>query len=100
MIVEAVEDPAQPESYLGLVRAKQADGLVVLNPRKNDEGLRQLALEDVPLVIMGASELPEAYTVSTRDNSVSAQRATEHLIGLGHTRIAHSHLWGARVSGG
>ena len=89
VIVEAVEDPAKPDAYLELVRAKQVDGLVVLNPRSNDEGLRKLVLENFPLVIMGASELPEAYTVSTRDNSISAERATEHLIALGHTRIAH-----------
>ncbi len=99
VIVEAVPDPAKPESYLGLVRAKQVDGLVVLNPRKNDEGLRRLALEDVPLVIMGASELPEAHTVSTRDNSVSAQKATEHLIGMGHTRIAHITYGGLEYQG-
>ncbi len=99
VIVEAVPDPAKPESYLGLVRAKQVDGLVVLNPRKNDEGLRRLALEDVPLVIMGAFELPEAHTVSTRDNSVSARKATEHLIGLGHTRIAHISYGGLEYQG-
>lgn len=99
VIVEAVEDPTKPDAYLELVRAKQVDGLVVLNPRRNDEGLRQLVLEDFPLIIVGASELPQAYTVSTRDNSVSAKKATEHLIGLGHVYIAHISYGGLEYQG-
>lgn len=99
VIVESVEDPARPDAYLELVRAKQVDGLVVLNPRSNDAQLRQLVLEGFPLVILGASELPQAYTVSTADNSVAARRLTEHLIKLGHTRIAHITYGGLEYQG-
>ncbi len=99
VIVEAVEDPTQPDAYLELVRAKQVDGLVVLNPRKGDKGLTRLAEENLPLVIMGASELPHAYTVSTDDNSVPAKRLTEHLIKLGHTHIAHISYGGLEYQG-
>lgn len=89
VIVEAVEDPRQPDAYADLVRARQVDGLVVLNPRKDDEQLQALILEDYPLVILGASKLAQAFTISTNDNSVAARRATEHLLKLGHTRVAH-----------
>lgn len=89
VIVEAVEDPGRPDAYTDLVRAKQVDGLVVLNPRKDDEQLQALILEDYPLVIIGASKLAQAFTVSTLDNSVAARQATNHLVALGHTRIAH-----------
>ena len=99
VIVEAVPDPAQPDAYLELVRAKQVDGLVVLNPRQRDKGLARLVKEDVPLVIIGASELPHAYTVSTGDNSLPAKRLTEHLIDLGHTRIAHISYGGLEYQG-
>lgn len=99
VIVEAVPDPARPDAYLDLVRAKQVDGLVVLNPRRGDKELARLAQEDFPLVIMGASELPHVHTVSTADNSVPAERLTEHLIGLGHTRIAHVSYGGLEYQG-
>ena len=99
VIVEAVPDPAQPDAYLELVRAKQVDGLVVLNPRWGDKELSRLTKEDVPLVIIGASELPHAYTVSTDDKTAPAKRLTEHLIRLGHTRIAHISYGGLEYQG-
>ncbi len=99
VIVEAIEDPAQPDAYLELVRAKQVDGLVVLNPRRGDRGLAKLTKEDIPVVIMGASELPQAHTVSTDNNSAPAKRLTEHLIKLGHTRIAHISYGGLEYQG-
>ena len=99
VIVEAAPDPARPDAYLELVRAKQVDGLVVLNPRRGDKGLVKLSGENFPLVIMGASELPHAYTVSTDDNSVPAKRLTRHLTELGHTRIAHISYGGLEYQG-
>lgn len=99
VIVEAVEDPARPGAYTELVRAKQVDGLLVLNPRKNDAQLRGLVLENFPLVILGASELARAHTVSTPGNAVFARRATEHLIRLGHRRVAHITYGGLEYQG-
>jgi DNA-binding LacI/PurR family transcriptional regulator len=99
VIVEAVENPERPDAYLELAQAKQVDGLVVLNPRKNDEGLRKLVEGGFPLVLMGASELPEAYTVSTADNTLAARRLTEHLLALGHTRVAHITYGGLEYQG-
>ncbi len=99
VIVEAVPDPARPDVYLELVRAKQVDGLVVLNPRRDDKELSRLTKEDVPLVIIGASGLPHAYTVSTDNNTAPARRLTEHLIRLGHTRIAHISYGGLEYGG-
>ena len=99
VIVEAVEDPGRPDAYTDLVRAKQVDGLVVLNPRKDDEQLQALILEDYPLVILGASELAQAFTISTDDNSIAARQATAHLTALGHTRIAHITYGGLEYQG-
>ena len=79
--------------------AKQVDGLVVLNPKKNVRRLRELILEGYPLVILGASELPQAHTISMFDNTVPGQRATEHLLGLGHRRIAHISYGGLEYRG-
>ncbi|ADI15094.1 LacI family DNA-binding transcriptional regulator [Truepera radiovictrix] len=98
VIVEAVEEP-RPGAYLELVRAKQVDGLVVLNPRRGDAQLSELAREGFPLVIMGASEIPEVCTVSSRDNTLGARRAVTHLIALGHTRIAHISYGGLEYRG-
>ena len=85
-LVEAPEDVHRPDAYIKLVRAKQIDGLVVINPRPDDEGLRQLASEGFPLVTLGKVQGANGYSVSHR---TAVREAVKHLIELGHSRIAH-----------
>ncbi|AFR20710.1 LacI family transcription regulator [Burkholderia pseudomallei BPC006] len=64
---------------------------MVLNPRKLDDGhLHELAHKGFPLVVFG-SNLTETKSMCAIgiDNRSAAQRATEHLLHLGHERIAH-----------
>lgn len=89
VIVEAVGTSGEHDPYRELVRSRRVDGLVVLEARVGDTKLSELARENFPLVILGASDVEEAYTVSTPHNALPAKRATEHLIRLGHQRIAH-----------
>ncbi len=84
-LVEAPEEVGNPDAYINLVRAKQIDGLVVINPRLNDEGLRQLAAEGFPLVTLG-KVAGGGHSVSHR---TGVREAVQHLINLGHRRIAH-----------
>lgn len=84
-LVEAPEDVSKPDAYLRLVRAKRIDGLVVINPRLNDEGLRQLTAEGFPLVTLGKGA-GGGHSVSHR---TGVREAVQHLITLGHRRIAH-----------
>jgi len=85
-LVEAPEDVSNPDAYIRLVRAKRIDGLVVINPRLNDEGLRQLTQEGFPLVTLGKPRGSGGYSVSHR---AGVREAVRHLIDLGHQRIAH-----------
>jgi LacI family transcriptional regulator len=91
-LVETPEDVSQPDAYIKLVRAKQIDGLVVINPRPHDEGLRQLNQEGFPLVTLGklreagGNKAPPNHSVSHR---TGVRGAVRHLIKLGHRRIAH-----------
>lgn len=86
VIVEAVPDVKEPDAYLSLVRAKQIDGLVVLNTRSDDEQLPKLIEEGFPIVTLGRIGHPKEYSVN---HQALSRQAMEHLIGLGHERIAH-----------
>jgi DNA-binding LacI/PurR family transcriptional regulator len=88
VLVEAVEDVTRPDAYHELVRAKQIDGLIVLNPRRDDLRLPQLVNDDYPLVTLGTIPGCDPVRVHT-DNHGLAQRATEHLLALGHRRVGH-----------
>ncbi|WP_433856378.1 LacI family DNA-binding transcriptional regulator [Streptomyces kronopolitis] len=67
----------------------RVDGLVVVGTLPDTTGLAEAA-ERVPTVIAGNHEprLPHTDLVAN-DDEHGARLATEHLIGLGHRRIAH-----------
>jgi DNA-binding LacI/PurR family transcriptional regulator len=67
----------------------RADGLVVVGTQPDPEGIRATA-ERIPTVVAGTREpvLPRADIVAN-DDERGALLATEHLIDLGHRRIAH-----------
>ena len=81
-------EPLAPEgTYDRLLRAQHADGLILSGPRVDDPSLAELANEGFPLVLQGS--LPGLAVPSVDiDNVAGARGAVEHLLSLGHRRIA------------
>ena len=82
-------DPEREESYLDLLRAKQVDGALVdglVLPRAR---LAHFVEEGFPMVSLDRDiDFPTIPLVQV-DNRLGAQLAVEHLVRLGHRRIAH-----------
>lgn len=74
--------------FIDLLFQKQADGMLLLTARMDQLKLEQIA-NQFPMVL--ACEYTESLDVPTVsiDNISSARKLTEHLIKLGHTKIAH-----------
>jgi LacI family repressor for deo operon, udp, cdd, tsx, nupC, and nupG len=74
--------------YINLLFQKQADGMVLLTARLDKSQLEELSSQ-FPVVL--ACEYVDGLNIPTVsiDNISSARKATEHLIQLGHRRIAH-----------
>lgn len=83
------QDPASPLLDL------RVDGLVVVGTLPEPAALGVVA-ERIPVVVAGARE-PESAGVDmvAGDDEQGARLVTEHLIGLGHRRIAHIAGYGA-----
>ncbi len=88
VLVEPLEDVRAPHAYQLLVRAKQIDGLLVLNPRADDRQLPELIDEGFPVVTIGRPPGGHGASLDV-DNVAAAHAATLHLLGLGHRRVAH-----------
>jgi DNA-binding LacI/PurR family transcriptional regulator len=88
LLMDSIHDPGDPDSYLELAKSKRIDGLIVINPREDDEALRKVIDSKFPLVVFGSSGHPQENSIGTKDGQASC-RATRHLISLGHRRIAH-----------
>ncbi|MGV9455580.1 LacI family DNA-binding transcriptional regulator [Streptomyces sp. NPDC003635] len=83
------QDPA--ELFLDL----RVDGLVVVGTLPDPAALGAVA-ERMPVVVAGAREaVPPRVDVVGGDDEHGARLVTEHLIGLGHRRIAHIAGYGA-----
>ena len=81
----ALDDPMV--TYTALLRAQHADGLVISGPRVDDPFLAELVRDGFPIVLQGALPNIDAPSVDV-DNVAGARGAVEHLISLGHRRIA------------
>ncbi|SDI39897.1 LacI family DNA-binding transcriptional regulator [Alteribacillus bidgolensis] len=89
VILGDTENNLERESdYVNLLLQKQVDGMVLLTARLEKERLEELS-EHFPIVL--ACEYIDGLNVPTVsiDNISAARKATEHLIQLGHTKIAH-----------
>ena len=87
IVLEAVEDVNAPDAYFGLVQSHQIDGLIVSGPRTDDLLLPRIQEKGFPVVLEGqlhGSNLPQVDV----DNVGGARSAVEHLLALGHRRIA------------
>lgn len=66
----------------------RCDALIVLGPGVGEAPLTALRERGIPFLLVGDTGDDEDYSVVDVDNGADAERLTEHLIGLGHRRIA------------
>lgn len=87
VLFEPIAPDHQAHPYLRLIRERHVDGIILSGPRFDDQELLQTETQGIPIVLMG--QLPGAkLPFIDIDNKGGARRATEHLIELGHRRIA------------
>jgi LacI family transcriptional regulator len=82
-------DPAKEESYFQVLRGQQVDGVLLVGLVSAPESLKGLVGRGLPVVTLDRPvDLPGSATVRV-DHTAGGRLATEHLLELGHRRIAH-----------
>ena len=87
LLIDIIEVQHQQKAYRDLVRANRIDGLILSGPRFDDDALLSLQQDRFPTVLMGQLPDSDFYSVDI-DNFAAAKQAVEHLVKLGHHRIA------------
>lgn len=67
----------------------QVDGLVVMSPRMSVAGLKELARQPTPVVLVNRIELGVDLPMVAVDNVTAIMDLCAHLAGLGHRRIVY-----------
>ncbi len=87
LIVNTDNDPERERVYIDAMRARQVDGFISATARLDRELLVELA--DTPLVLVNRSVEDQSVPAVTVDDGKGIGLAVEHVVGLGHKRIAH-----------
>lgn len=89
MVFSTGQDSERENQILRMLRQQRVAGLIIIPTRSDAEHGRRLRDEiHVPTVLLDMYVEDLAYDVVKLDNVAATRLATEHLIGLGHTRIA------------
>jgi LacI family transcriptional regulator len=86
----AADDPERELAYLDLLLGRRVDGLIVASARATARHAARLARVPMPVVLVNsdAAEAAALPGIAT-DHRRGAQLGAEHLVGLGHRRIAY-----------
>ncbi len=89
MLVTGAADPDREQAELDKLLEFQVEGLILVSHRLSPASLRRFAAE-VPTVVVTRDDIhgPRIDTISN-DDVAGGTLATQHLIALGHRRIAH-----------
>ncbi|HEX6021157.1 MAG TPA: LacI family DNA-binding transcriptional regulator [Solirubrobacter sp.] len=89
LIANTDNDPDRERSDLEAMRARQVDGVITATARLDHGALDEMAADGLPIVLVNRRLDDGPLSSATADDHAGARLATQHLIDLGHTRIAH-----------
>lgn len=88
LLCNTYEDLAKERSYLALLRKRMVDGLIFTTVGANTEHLRMLRRQRMPAVLIARAPGGVDMDAVLVDNRRGEREAVEHLMRLGHRRIA------------
>jgi LacI family transcriptional regulator len=88
LLVNTDNDKEREAQQVASLRARQVEGLIVATALLDDSGLERLALQRVPVVLVNRRTDTSTLPSVAGDNADGVRLAVQHLVGLGHHRIA------------
>ena len=84
----APDTPEEETAYRHKVESHLVDGLLVVRTRVKDRRIEYLSRIGFPFVVFGRSDLDVDFAYVDEDGFRGLELVTQHLIDLGHTRLA------------
>jgi DNA-binding LacI/PurR family transcriptional regulator len=80
--------PLSQKNYVRSLQMRRVAGVLAISLSPNDPRIGELIASDLPTVFVDSVAQGRRATYVTSDNSDGSRQATEHLLALGHRRIA------------
>lgn len=84
-----VEPDEEAQAYTDTARSKRVDGVVVADLRVDDPRPKLLEELNLPFVTLNRPDVVSVGPAVCLDDRLGVRDAVDHLVGLGHRRIAH-----------
>ncbi|MCX6032784.1 MAG: substrate-binding domain-containing protein [Chloroflexi bacterium] len=90
ILAASQDDPERETAAVETLRSKRVDAVIVTSSRVGALHQERLGAAGVPVILLNShsQQLPHTFSVRV-DDQHGARLATEHLLALGHRRIAH-----------
>jgi DNA-binding LacI/PurR family transcriptional regulator len=89
VLTVATESGAEERSYRKLAEGGRVDGVILTDVRHEDSRIALLGALGLPAVTLNRPDMASPFPAVRMDDTDGITAAVEHLISLGHTRIAH-----------
>jgi DNA-binding LacI/PurR family transcriptional regulator len=89
LLGSAAYDETRAQHYMDVMVDRRVDGMIIASSQIGPASVAWLRAAPIPVVIVNAEPGELAATVITSDNRGGSRLAAEHLIALGHRRIAY-----------
>ena len=89
LLGSAAYDEHRAKHYMDLMVDRRVDGMIIASSQLSGESLDWLLSAPIPAVAVNAEPGDLPVTVITSDNEGGSHQAVEHLVRLGHRRIAY-----------
>lgn len=88
LIANTDDSPDREDRLIKVLSARHCDGFIIASSRRDDPAVAALVESKIPLVLV--NRLMDTATASVASDDATGMRAAVgHLVGLGHTTIAH-----------
>ena len=82
-------DPARERAILRKMLSRRVDGLILATARRDDAVVEQCMAEGIATVLINRTVDAGQVPSVVNDDALGIRLVVAHLVGLGHTRIAH-----------
>lgn len=89
MVADANENPVTEQTILERMKARQIDGLILATAHRDDNRVKECLDEGISIVLINRAIDNNDNNSFVVDDIKGIRLAVDHVVGLGHTRIAH-----------